>query len=164
MLRILKSIQEFEDSTCRTLGDGIQLKKKGSDDVFLNGIITGYYFEKNVVSIGLTYLSLKDLYENFLYLDLRGKWREFGIEEKPAKFKVGHRYKKYKDQNNEIFTVIAKYTSPTDGNTYVVIESNKRTDEPVIRLVNKSCLENEFIVIDDKSIMNKCSAKDEVKE
>ena len=162
MLRPFKSFEEFEENTCHTIGDEIQLKRKGADNVFLRGIISGYYYEDNIVSIGFTCLSFKDLCKDLLFLDITGIWREFGVEEpekteekkKPAKFKVGKKYYYIDGGCKKTVFINAKYKDPEDNQLTAVV------DDCVVRAVFADQNGNEVF----KYCGDNVRAENEVKE
>jgi len=122
-MRPFKDLKEFEETTKKTVGDVILLKKKGSEEPFEKGLITGFYYNSKFLGINTAILSFEDLCYEFEFFNDKGEWQPLGIESaRPAKFKVGCKYL-CKRVNHESITVIinAKYRDPASGVVKVVV-------------------------------------------
>ena len=175
-MRPFKNIEEFKEKTGFSVGDVIITRvvqdwTKSSDKFALKErLITGFDHYTGKVYFGLDWYSVDDLFKTYEYLK-DGKWLPFGVEvpeetenKKNAKFKVGHMYK---DADKDgVFMVTAKYTSPHDNKTYLIIQRlSLHQIGQIICLIRKDENEDEFIdryTVDYRPV--KCSAKDEVEK
>lgn len=133
MIRPFKNLEEFKEKTGLGVGDIIithvvQNWAKSSDNFALKErLITGFDHYTGKVYFGLDWYSLDDLFKTHEYLK-DSEWRPFGVEEpeekkKPAKFKVGKRYRFFYDEGDEVESFItARYKDPLDDRLKVVFD------------------------------------------
>lgn len=175
MIRPFKNIEELQTKTAIFVGDVLPVRVKQDifpkELYFHKWLVTELNFSNKTVGLGTHIYPLEDLCKNFEF-QKDNKWQSFGVEvpeetenKKNAKFKVGHMYKDADEDG--IFMVTAKYTSPFDNKPYLVVNRLKEGAlyGQSICLINKDKNEDEFInrcSEDYRSV--ECSAKDEVKE
>ena len=174
MIRPFKNIEELQTKTAIFVGDVLPIRVKQDifpkELYFHKWLVTELNFSNKTVGLGTHLYPLEDLYKNFEF-QKDNKWQSFGVEvpeetenKKNAKFKVGHMYK---DADKDgVFMVTAKYTSPHDNKTYLIIQRlSLHQIGQIICLIRKDENEDEFIdryTVDYRSV--KCSAKDEVEK
>lgn len=174
MLRPFKNIEELKTKTAIFVGDVLPIRVKQDisykEPCLDNCLVTELNFSNKTVGLGTHIYPLEDLCKNFEF-QKDNKWLPFGVEvpeetenKKNVKFKVGHIYKDA--DKNGIFMVTAKYTSPHDNKTYLIIQrlSLHQTGQGLY-LISKDENEDEFIkrcTVDYRLV--ECSARDEVEK
>lgn len=166
MFRPFKDLNEFKKETGLDVGSIVTLWYIDNHDNLSKSIITNIDDYTKTITFGKKELTLSDLCSDYEY-NKNNKWCAFGVEEnlRPAKFKVGH---KYKDADEDsVFMVTAKYKSPLDNKLYLITNQLEKYSAggPCIDLINKDENEDEFINRRTRKWKEvECSAKDEVKE
>lgn len=160
MLRPFKNIEELKTKTAIFVGDVLPIRVKQDisykEPCLDNCLVTELNFSNKTVGIGTHVFSLEALCENFEF-QKDNKWLQFGVEEtstRPAKFKVGNKYK-WVSSNGECTVIInAKYRDPTDNKVRVVID-----DMTFSRVYTDEKGNERAVMLDDE-----IKAEDEVKE
>lgn len=159
MIRPFKNIEELQTKTAIFVGDVLPIRVKQDifpkELYFHKWLVTELNFSNKTVGLGTHIYPLEDLCKNFEF-QKDNKWLPFGVEEtkKPAKFKVGNKYKWVSNNGENTVIINAKYRDPADNKVRVVID-----DMTFSRVYTDEKGNERTVMLDDE-----IKAEDEVKE
>lgn len=79
--RVFKNLDDLKNYTNKSVGSVLVYRQKNKDNTMKTSMITNYVFDTNCISLGNLPFSFETLFDEYEWLNEKGIWQPFGVEE-----------------------------------------------------------------------------------